>query len=119
MQIRLLGVLRDAFALVIASALARAVALGIEASDAAVAWIVFAVFAAGFCASGCLSPERRWTHLSLVALASWVLLVAIGVLTGGVGSAGLFIGFIVNPLLLALLVGGAASLAIVRRAKVP
>jgi hypothetical protein len=119
MQIRWLGVLRDAFALVIASSLARAVALGAEASDAALAWIVLAVFTAGFCASACLSPQRRWAHLSFVALASWVLLVAIGVLTGSLRSPAVFIGFIVNPLLLALLVGGAASLAIVRRAKVP
>jgi len=119
MQIRWLTVLRDALAIVIASSVVRAAGVGADLSDGAVGGLVLAVFTAGFCASGCLSPDGRWAHLALVALASWLILLANGVLTGGADSPAVYVALLVNPTLFGMLVGGAASLAIVRRPKVP
>jgi hypothetical protein len=117
-QLRWLDVLRDALAIVIASSLVRALGLGAELSEGTVAWLLLAVFTAGFCASGCLHPERRWIHLSLVALASWLILSLYALLSGSADSPAVYVSILLKPTLLALVLGGAASLAIVRR-KVP
>jgi hypothetical protein len=115
MPIRWLDVLRDALAIVIASALVRAVALGAGASDEATAAFVLGVFAVGFCVSGCLSATRRFAHLGLVAIATWLILALYAVATGGVESSRTYVSLFVNPILIGMLLGGAASLAIVRR----
>jgi hypothetical protein len=119
MRIRWLNVLRDALAIVLASAVVRAIAIGVQASDGAVSALVFAVFAAGFCVAGCLSPIRRFAHLALVALAAWLILAANGALTGSAESPSTYVGFLVYPTLLGMLLGGAVSLAIVPRGAKP
>ncbi len=119
MQIRWLDVLRDALAIVIASALVRAVALGAEVSDPTTSAFVLGVFVVGFCIAGCLRPRRRFAHLGLVALAAWLILALYGASTGGVESSGAYVMLLFNPTLLGMLLGGAVSLAIVRRPAEP
>ena len=119
MPIRWLDVLRDALALVIASALVQAAALGAGASAGATEALVFGVFAVGFCVSGCLSPRRRFRHLGLVAFATWMLLALIAALTGSSDRPSAYVAVLINQTLLAMLVGGVASLAIVKRPAEP
>jgi hypothetical protein len=119
MQIRWLDVLRDALAIVIASALVRSVALAAGASDGVVGALLLGVCVVGFCVAGCLSPSRRFAHLGLVALATWLILSLIAAASGSAGSSAAYVGLLVNPILLGMLVGGAASLAIVRRPAEP
>ena len=114
MSIRWQNVLRDALAIVLASVLVRAVAAGAELSDPASGLLMLVVFAAGFCVSGCLGPSRRFAHLGLVALATWLILAANGALTGGAESPAAYVGLLLNPTLLGMVLGGVASLAIVR-----
>jgi hypothetical protein len=115
MQIRWVDVLRDALALVIASALVRAVALGAGASETATAGLVLGLFVVGFCVAGCLSPRRRFAHLGLVALAAWLILALNAASAGSVESPGAYIELLINPTLVGMVLGGAASFAIVRR----
>jgi hypothetical protein len=114
MQIRWLNVLRDALAIVLASSLARVIGIGSELSDTAMSALMLVVFAVGFCVAGCLSPSRRFAHLGLVALAIWLTLAANGVLTGGAQSRGDYVALLLHPTLSGMVLGGAASLAIVR-----
>jgi hypothetical protein len=118
MRIRWIDVLRDALAIVIASVFVRSVALGACASDGAAGALVLGAFVVGFCVAGCLSPSRRFAHLGAVALAIWVILSVIAAVSGS-GSSSSYLAFLVNPILLGMLVGGAASLAIVRRPAEP
>jgi len=119
MQIRWLDVLRDALAIVIAGALLRLATFGADFSDPAMGGLVLGLFAVGFCVAGCLSPRRRFTHLGLVAFATWLILALNGVITGSADSPAAYILLLINPTLLAMLVGGVASLAIVRRPAEP
>ena len=118
MQIRWLDVLRDALAIVIASALVRMVAIGAEVSDTASSLLLLGCFAVGFCVAGCLSPQRRFTHLGYVAFATWLILALYGAITGS-GEPSAYLLLLFNPTLLAMLLGGVASLAIVRRPSEP
>ena len=115
MQIRWLDVLRDALAIVIASALLRQAAIGAEIPDRATGGLLLGLFAVGFCVAGCLSPRRRFAHLGFVAFATWLILALYGVITGSAESPSAYVRLLINPTLLAMLVGGVASLAIVRR----
>src|SRR3990172_544506 len=99
MQIRWLDVLRDAIAIVIASALVRMAAIGAEVSDAAMGGLVIGLFAVGFCVAGCLSPRRRFRHLSLVALLTWLILAVNGVLTGSADRPAAYVALLINPTL--------------------
>ncbi len=119
MQIRWLDVLRDALALVIASALLRLAAIGAEISDKAIGGLVLGLFAVGFCVAGCLSPRRRFVHLGFVAFATWLILALNGAITGSAESPSTYLKLLINPTLLAMLIGGVASLAIARRPAEP
>src|SRR5262245_24041469 len=115
MQIRWIDALRDALAIVIASSMVRWIVLGVGASEEAAAASVLGVCAVGFCVSGCLNPTRRFAHLGIVALATWLVLAITGMIGGGPDSSTASLTMLFNPILLGMLVGGAASLAIVRR----
>jgi len=67
---------------------------------------------AGFCLSGCLAKRARFKHLALVAVGVWV----IGTIVSAVSADGSFILSLGDLVLVvvAMLVGGLISLAIVR-----
>jgi hypothetical protein len=114
MQVRWLDVLRDALAIVVGSALVRVAAISADLSEVATGALVLALFAAGFCAAGCLSPRRRFTHLGFVAFATWLILALYGVITGSASAPAAYILLLINPTLVGMFIGGVASLAIVR-----
>jgi hypothetical protein len=113
MPIRWQNVLRDSLAIVVVSALVRWVGGSAEISAAAMGLLTRLVFIVGFCASGCLSPSGRFAHLGLVALATWLILAINGALTGAAEASGAYLEVLINTLI-GMVLGGAASLAIVR-----
>jgi hypothetical protein len=113
MQIRWQKVLRDAIAIVLASFLVRWIGTGAELSQTKLALLMRVVFIVGFCAAGCLSPSRRFAHLGLVALATWLILAINGALSGAAQAPRDYLSVLINTLI-GMVLGGAASLAIVR-----
>jgi hypothetical protein len=113
MQIRWQRVLRDALAIVLASFLVRWVGTDAELSQPKVALLVRGVFIVGFCVAGCLSPSRRFAHLGVVALATWLVLAINGAMTGTARGPADYVSVLINTLI-GMALGGVVSLAIVR-----
>ena len=74
--------------------------------------ISMVLMAGAFCLSGCLAGPSRFKHLPLVALGVWLVRVADGLIRQAENLPGMVVGIVV--VLVAMLVGGAASLAIKR-----
>lgn len=89
----------------------------VEQIDAqAILTACFAAMVAGFCAAGCLTPRRRFTHLAVVSVGVWLLGTAMNSFTRDIpveSWAKLAAGALL-PVAGAMLLGGAISLAIVR-----
>ena len=66
----------------------------------------------GFCISGCLARQGRFKHLAVVALGVWLLRLAEGVIRRPDYIPSMVLGL--GIVLVAMLVGGLLSLAIVR-----
>jgi hypothetical protein len=111
-----IAILRDALAIVVARSLVKATLGAFGASAGAQDAVDFGVLAVAFCAIGCASPVRRFPRLGLTAAATWAVLLGVAILRG---AAAVPHGRDLVATLLAMLVGGAASLAIVRPGAVP
>src|SRR3990170_253248 len=114
MRIRWLDVLRDALAIVVLLSVVRMLVAGDEPAGGPLGMAIFGVLVAGFCVAGCLSPARRFAHLGAVALAVWAVTTAIAFQSGVEGWMGAQLGMLIW-VVLAMALGGALSLAIVRR----
>jgi hypothetical protein len=110
MSVQWIAILRDALAIVVARSLARGLLDAFGAGDGAMGAVDLAVRVAAFCAIGCASPARRFTRLGLTAACTWAIMLIVGLVRGAAAAYGL--DFLAT--LLAMLLGGAASLAIVR-----
>ena len=71
----------------------------------------FTILVLGFVASGILTPEKKWRHLSLVAVGLWIIGVMHAVIAGGKAprSAGLLFLIVI-----AMGIGGGFSLLVNR-----
>ena len=110
MSVQWIAILRDALAIVIARSLAKGLLGAFGASEAAMGAVDFVVLVVAFCAVGCASPPRRFVRLGLTGASSWAILLIVSLVRGAVGSHAIDL----LATLLAMLLGGAASLAIVR-----
>lgn len=72
----------------------------------------FVMLSAGFALSGCLAGAGRFKHLPGVAVGVWVLRLIDGLIRESDRMAGITVGIVF--VLVAMLVGGAVSLAIVK-----
>jgi FtsH-binding integral membrane protein len=118
-RIRLLKVLRDVvaifvltflwgFAVSVASNLAPQARLFLAARVIG----TFAILVLGFAASGILSPEKRWRHLSLVAAGLWIVGVMHAVIAGGNTSRSAGLPFLIA---IATGIGGGLSVLVKRK----
>jgi hypothetical protein len=110
MNVPWIAVLRDAFAIVIARSLARWIFGAFGLGDSGLLVVDALVLVAAFCLVGCASPAQRAARLGLTALATWTVLLVVNLVRG----ATLPSSFDFAETALAMLIGGAASLAIVR-----
>jgi hypothetical protein len=110
MAIPWIAVLRDALAIVVARSLAKWLLAALGASVGAQDALDFAVLAVAFCAIGCASPVRRSARLLATAASTWGVLLAVGILRG----ATVPYGRDLVTTLVAMVLGGALSLAIAR-----
>ena len=108
-------VLRDVLIVLLLAALGRIAANAMlgesEGARVAVGNIAILCMIAGFCIGGCLVPVRRFRHLAIVALGVW--LAGPIMRFGQEGSLASWIVFLI-PTFLAMGIGGAISLLIVR-----
>ena len=114
MQIDWKTVLRDVLIVLVLAGLGRFVAAALLGEDQDTIGIIGAIatlfMVAGFCASGCLVPVRRFRHMTIVALGVW--LAGPIVRFGAELSIALWI-VAALPIFAAMGIGGAISLAIV------
>jgi hypothetical protein len=114
MGIRWLPVARDALATVIARSLLRAALDAAGVGDQGLALLDLGVLALAGCVVGCLAPVGRFATIAATAVVVWLVTVAIAWISGVALGVGAAVATLVSPTLLAMLLGGAASLAIVR-----
>ena len=114
MGMRWVVVLRNGLAIVIARSLLKAALDAAGLGERGVAVADFGLLALAGCAVGCLAPAGRFAQIAATAVAVWLVSVAVAWISGATLGAGLALGLLVSPTLLAMLLGGAASLAIVR-----
>ena len=110
MAIQWIAILRDALAIVVVRSLMKWFVGLFDASDGVMGGLDFVVLVVAFCAVGCANPAQRYSRLGLTASCSWAITAAVGLLRG----AGASYGLDLVTTLLAMLLGGAASLAVVR-----
>ena len=110
MAVQWIAILRDALAIVVARSLSKWLAGLFDASGVAMAGIDFGVLVAALCAVGCASRARRFSRLGLTAACSWAITAGVGLVRGAA------VPYVLDlaRMVLATLLGGAASLAIVR-----
>jgi hypothetical protein len=113
MKLDWITVARDAVGAVVLQALAAYAARVWSGASNAVPAFAFAGLVAAFCISGCLAPEARFRHLVGVACLVYLLGVLIALGGGGAGLTGLIQALV--QVIVAMLLGGLLSLAIVRR----
>jgi len=114
MGIRWLPVLRNALAIVIVRSLLKAALEAAGTGEGGLALVDFGVLALAGCAVGCLAPAGRFATIAATAVGAWIVTLAIAGVSGVALGAGPALLWLVSPTLLAMLLGGALSLAIVR-----
>jgi len=105
-----IAILRDALAIIVARSLVKATLGAFGAGEGVQGAADFGVLVVAFCAIGCASPARRLPRLGLTAAATWTVVLAVALLRGASASHGRDL----VATLIAMVIGGAASLAIVR-----
>jgi hypothetical protein len=115
MAVSWLAIVRDGLAIVVVLSFANAILGAFDVGVGAVVALDFLLLVAAFCAIGCANPERRHVRLALTAAGAWALLLLVNLVRGAAPPDLRDLG----ATLLAALVGGAASLAIVRPGSAP
>src|SRR5262245_37957339 len=110
MGIPWIAILRDGLAIVIARALAKWIFGLFDPGEGVLSALDFLVLVAAFCVVGCASPAQRTARLALTAACTWATMLVIGLARGATAPYGLDL----VATLLAMLIGGGASFAIVR-----
>jgi hypothetical protein len=115
MKIDWVVVLRDVLIVLVVSGLGLFMvnaALSGGGSEGALTIVRIVLMGVGFCISGCLVKQTRFRHLGIVAIGVWFG-TALNLIGTDRTLAHWILGLI--PILLAMLLGGAVSLAIVRK----
>ena len=119
MKINWRSVLRDALGVLLLGFLGQLVTVAIvgDVSRGIRTASVFVMMMAGFCLSGCLAKQARFKHLSLVAVGVWL----IGTIVSAISADGSLIWSLgdLALVLVAMLLGGLISLAVVKPPPVP